>query len=169
MHWTVNRLTHLQASALGLSEAETQTLHRTIRNIVTKNVVDSVVDESDSRGTRIMTNEQAATVLLLVPLSKMAMDVRGLRSIANRLKQPRLNESITEIQHGLAAIKAGKTVTLVHELTVEKKEFAPRTRFKIEGEAEEPNPLTEAYNTAFVRPVASIELPASDLLSSLVS
>ena len=174
MHWTVNRLTHFQASALRLKEAETQSLHRTIRNIVTKDVVDSVADESDSRGTRIMTNEQAATVLLLVPLAKMAMDVRGLRSIANRLKQPRFNETVTEIQHALVEIKAGKTVTLVHQLFVEGEEgkgtaFLQRTRFEIAGEPEEPNLLAEAYGTTEPSYVAKVEVPASDLLRAFVS
>lgn len=173
MNWTVNRITHMQASALGLDDAGRTELHRAARNIVMKGVVPSSTDEADSRGTRLLDDESAAAVLLLLPLARLAMDVRGLREIASGLFAFRLNENITQIGHAIAKAKEGKSIKLVItlQLHVETRQLKPTTAFKIEGE--EPSgdvaELLNAHHKAFFSDLATIEVAASDILRTFLS
>jgi hypothetical protein len=173
MNWTVNRIAHLQASALGLNDAEKTALHRAARNIVMKDVVPSKIDESDSRGTRLLDDDAAAAVLLLVPLARLAMDVRGLREIANSLFAIRFNETESEIAHTIAKVKEGKTVTMVTKLRLhnETGKLGPFTAFKIEGEepAGEVAELLSAQNGVFYSDLATVEVPTSDILRPFLS
>lgn len=173
MNWTVNRIAHFQASALGLSEEEKTSLHRTVRNLVTKDVVESVADEADSRGTRLLNDEQAAAVVLLVPLSRMAMDVRGLREVANFMRSMQLDGNATEIGKALAAIKDGKCVKLVHELRVDRRggKLKPRTFFVVEedGVSGEVQDILDAEQAAFFERLATVEVRASALLRPFLS
>lgn len=173
MNWTVNRIAHMQASALGLDDAGKTELHRAARNIVMKDVVPSTTDESDSRGTRLLNDESAAAVLLLLPLARLAMDVRGLREIAKSLFAIRLNETTSQMNHVLAKVKEGKSVTLVTKLRLnaETRQLAPSTVFKIEGEEAtgEAAEMISAFNATFHNDLATIEVAASDILKAFVN
>lgn len=173
MNWTVNRIAHFQASALGLKDAGKTRLHRVVRNIVVKSVVPSVVDEADSRGTRLLNDEAAATVLLLVPIADLAVDVRGLRDVANSLSQLRLGDGKSHIAHALSAIRVGKVVTLFVEIRrhTETGEIKRVTTLRVKGEEPtgEAAEILDAYKQAFTSTLATIEVPASEILSSFVS
>lgn len=172
MNWTVNRIAHQQAAALGLGEAEKTSLHRAARNLVMKDVVPSKVDDSDSRGTRLLDDEAAAVLALLMPLARMAMDVRGLREIANSLFAIQFNETETEIAHAIVKVKEGKSVTMVTKLRLhgETLKLAPFTEFLVEGE--EPTgkvaDMVSAHTSAFYTDLVTMEVPASDILRPLL-
>lgn len=172
MNWTVNRIAHLQASALGLDEAGKTELHRAARNIVMKDVVPSTTDDADSRGTRLLNDESAAAVLLLLPLARLAMDVRGLREIAQCLFAIRLNETESQIGHAIAKVKEGKSVKMVTTLNLhaETRRLTPITAFKIEGEEPigEVAEILSAHGAMFNNDLATIEVPASDILSAFL-
>lgn len=172
MNWTVNQIAHLQASALGLNDVEKTALHRAARNIVMKDVVLSRIDELDSRGTRLLDDDAAAVVLLLLPLARLSMDVRGLREIANSLFATHFNETTTEIAYAIGKVKEGKTVTLVTKLRLrsETGRLKPFTAFKIEGEERtgEVAELLSTHSEAFYSDLATVEVPASDILRPFV-
>jgi hypothetical protein len=172
MNWTVNRIAHFQASALGLDDDGKTRLHRIARNIVMKDVVPSVVDEADSRGTRLLDDDAAAALLLLTPLAEMAMDVRGLREISNGLFAIRLNGTVSEMRQAIERVKEGKAVTLVTKLRIhsESRKLSRSTYFKIEGE-DPPGQVAEILNASkavFFSDLATIEIPASEILRPFV-
>ncbi|WP_062018058.1 hypothetical protein [Aureimonas sp. AU4] len=155
---------------LGLDEDAKQRLHRTFRNIVTREIVPGTVDPDDARGTIQLDDDAAATAVLLVPLADMAVDARGLREVSQALLRADhlTGEKEPPIERAIAATRAGKSVMLLVELRwVESSAVASRkVRLVIEGDAEAPEAkrIAKAWRDAFTLELARIEVPASTWL-----
>jgi len=75
--------------------------------MIQKDVIPTTPDHLDNRGTRLMTREVAVATILLLELSKFAVDARGLRAVSKGLldteKYPegRLARIVQEMLRGM--------------------------------------------------------------------
>jgi len=137
--WTSTKLANRVARAEGLDEDARTRLHRVFRNMVTKAVLRTTLDEDDGRNPLQFDDEQAAVALLLLPMAELRIDVRGLRDAANAMLALDLG-GMTGIAKAMRAARDGKPVELVTNLTRVNGEVRRTTFFTTEqptGEAAE--------------------------------
>lgn len=167
MTFTAVSLADRAATTFGQDADGRTRLHRVFRNLTDKSVLESEVDPSDGRGTRTFGEGEAAIALLLFPLVQMAVDVRGLRRIADCLRAHDTLNGGTPIGRALAAVTTGKAATLVVTL---RGLDGLHTAVKIDGEHPEGEAAEILAALAVTRgePLATWTVPANVLLRPLV-
>lgn len=181
MSWTSVKFANAVTRIFDLDAAGKTRVHRTVRNMVAKGVLPSTQDPNDGRGALIFDDNAAAMAILLLPMADMDMTVRGLKDAARYMSDrtaKTLHDPVpaetrippSRIEEAIRATKNDVHVELVTQLTwnAGTAETKRITWFDIEGKGLQ-GPAAEiiaSYKTVYIKVLAELRLPASDLLKA---
>lgn len=189
--WTSVRLASRVARVFRMEESAKTRIHRVIRNFVAKDILRTEIDKDDGRSAMRFSDAEAAIALLLLPLADLAVDARGLRDVAEALRQlhnygdeDQGNDTSfrsgtvkrqipLKIEQGISAAAEGAEVVLSIKLRWDRVTARISRHATLIIETGNGNPESETllsdYERVAFENLASITVPATALLNAFFS
>ncbi|WP_417268547.1 hypothetical protein [Celeribacter baekdonensis] len=170
---TSTRLATIISRSFDFDKGGKTRMHRVIRNFVTKDFVESIIDEHDERGTQLLDLENAAVAVLLLPMADSAVDARGLREVSSQLRTLDSSHGKSPISRLLDAAREGRDAKMVVTAywLAGTGQIQRTVRIEIDGESltGDAAQIMADYKKSMPEPRATLEIPTTQLLSTLLA